>query len=97
MSDRDALSPKEIASRLGIHYRTVLAAIERGDLVAFDVGAGENAAYRIDMGEYERWRHMRPARPEASHVAPSPRRRPRTTRLDVGTSADLKAIEGGRA
>jgi excisionase family DNA binding protein len=33
-----ALSPEQVADLLGIHYRTVLRMIERGELAAFKVG-----------------------------------------------------------
>jgi excisionase family DNA binding protein len=54
--DRDFLTPREVATRVGVSYYSVLRAIRRGDLAAFEVVG----RLRIEVGEYDRWTHARP-------------------------------------
>jgi excisionase family DNA binding protein len=55
-SDRDFLTPREVAARVGLSYYSVLRAIRRGELAAFQVVG----RLRIEVGEYERWTHASP-------------------------------------
>src|SRR5436305_12482469 len=71
-SDRDVLSPREIADRTGFSYHAILRAIRRGDLQACEPVPGR---YRIAVDEYERWL-SRPARPvddESEETEAAPR------------------------
>ncbi|MBV9339019.1 MAG: hypothetical protein JO243_24280 [Solirubrobacterales bacterium] len=94
-TERDVLSPHEVADRAGFSYHAILRAIRRGDLEAFEPVAGH---YRIAVAEYERWLH-RPVRPSRPAPAPAPpRERPRPhPAIDPshpGSFARLRAIEG---
>lgn len=72
--ERDMLSPREVADRVGLSYHAVLRAIKRGDLEAVELVSGR---LRVRAAEYERWclEGVRKQR----QAAPVARRRP-----DVG-------------
>jgi len=55
------MTPEEVASRLGLHERTVRRAINRGELeaVEFDGSGG----YRISEAAFQAWLVRRRARP----------------------------------
>ena len=92
-TDRDVLSPREVAERAGFSYHAILRAIRRGDLRALEPVPGH---YRIEIAEYERWLHRPAQRPEPQthHEAT---RRPRSLRNAdpslPGSFARLRAIE----
>ncbi len=48
------LSVKEFASKMRLHYNTVLRAIKTGKLNAVRIGSGKKAAYRIASSETNR-------------------------------------------
>jgi len=48
------LSVKEFASKLRIHYNTVIRAIKSGRLNAVRIGAGKKATFRIPASEIHR-------------------------------------------
>jgi hypothetical protein len=95
-TDRDVLSPHEVADRAGFSYHAILRAIRRGDLEAFEPVPGH---YRIAVSEYERWLR-RPAQPRKPPPPPAPARRERPrarSSIDPshpGSFARLRAIEG---
>jgi hypothetical protein len=86
---RDMLSPREIAERLGFSYHAVLRAIRRGDLVASEPIKGQ---YRVDVEEYERWRHAPARAGDRQDVTPRAPRRARA-RGSAGSFDRLTAIE----
>lgn len=87
-AERDMLTPKEVAQRVGLSHHAVYRAIRRGDIEAFEIVPGH---LRIDVAEYERWRFStRPSSDEPGH--PRPRRRTRR-RGGAGFAAELKAME----
>jgi len=90
-SNRDVLTPREVAERSGFSYHAILRAIRRGDLQVFEPVAGH---YRIELAEYERWLRT-PARRAASDASEArPRRRATgTPASDRGSLAALRAIE----
>jgi hypothetical protein len=92
-TDRDVLSPHEIADRAGFSYHAILRAIRRGDLQAFEPVPGH---YRIEVVEYERWLR-RPARrnpPSPPQRAPRrERKRPTGDPAQPGSFARLRALE----
>ncbi len=94
-TDRDVLSPREVAVRAGFSYHAILRAIRRGDLKAFEPIPGH---YRVPLPEYDRWLRT-PARREREHAATPterPRRRQRpASGSERGSVARLEAIEGG--
>jgi len=99
---RDQLTPREVAERTGFSYHAVLRAIDRGDLEAFEPVPGR---LRIELDEYERWRHTPRRRRGADPENGSDRMetqvgapRSRRQRSNAASYRDeLKAIEGGRA
>lgn len=91
--ERDMLSPREVAERVGLSYHAVLRAIKRGDLEACEPVPGR---LRIDVEEYDRWRRQPSSTPR--HVAPTvmDQRRARARSSRAGSFAsELRAIEGG--
>ena len=90
---RDVLTPREVAERAGFSYHSILRAIRRGDLKAFEPVAGQ---YRIAVSEYEQWlrtplrRELRPAQT----TLPPRRRHLSNTSSERGSYASLRAIEG---
>lgn len=87
MTDRDQLTPREVADRTGFSYHAILRAIKRGDLEAFEPVAGR---LRIEYDEYERWRKApRQTRPQS----PGPRPRRRRSSGKEGFRAELDAIK----
>lgn len=91
MTQRDALTPREVAERTSFSYHAILRAIHRGDLQAFEPVPGR---YRIRISDYESWMSTPISRREHTE---RPRRRARTRSLssDRGSLARLEAIEGG--
>ena len=94
-TERDVLSPHEVADRTGFSYHAILRAIRRGDLQAFEPVPGH---YRIEVVEYERWLR-RPARRSLPSPPPrAPRRerkRPTGDPTQPGSFARLRALETG--
>ena len=91
-TQRDVLSPREVASRAGFSYHAILRAIRRGDLAVLEPIPGR---YRIEIAEYERWLH-RPAPSAPAAPVERPRRERRRTGRDPslpGSMARLRAIE----
>jgi len=104
VSERDQLTPREVAERTGFSYHAVLRAIDRGDLEACEPIPGR---LRIEFDEYERWRRT-PRRKRASDrlggsnprdaLAAQRARGPRLRRTNQASYLDeLRAIEGGPA
>jgi len=94
-TDRDVLSPHEVADRAGFSYHAILRAIRRGDLQAFEPVPGH---YRIPLAEYERWLRT-PTQPRKPPPPPTPRRErtrphPAIDPSHPGSFARLRAIEG---
>jgi excisionase family DNA binding protein len=92
-TDRDVLSPREVAERAGFSYHAILRAIRRGDLHALEPVPGH---YRIEVTEYERWLHrpaQRPAPPAHHEPAALPRPRRNVDPSLPGSFARLRAIE----
>ena len=86
--ERDMLSPREVAERVGLSYHAVLRAIKRGALPACEPVPGR---LRVDVEDYERWRRT-PAR--TRNVAQKlPRSTGRARRGERGYAAELKAVE----
>ncbi len=48
------LSVKEFASKIRVHYNTVLRAIKTGKLNAVRIGSGKKATFRISVTEIHR-------------------------------------------
>jgi hypothetical protein len=91
-TDRDVLSPREVAERAGFSYHAILRAIRRGDLAAFEPVPGH---YRIEITEYERWLRQ-PAPSAPTPPAERQRRKRRRSGRDPslpGSVARLRAIE----
>jgi len=92
-TNRDVLSPREVAERAGFSYHAILRAIRRGDLHALEPVPGH---YRIELTEYERWLHRPAHRPtpvvDLEAVA-MPRRRRKIDPSHAGSFARLRAIE----
>lgn len=83
--ERDMLSPREVAERVGLSYHAVLRAIKRGDLPACEP---VNGRLRVEVEDYERWRRT-PARIRKVAQKRTGRRR----RDERGYAAELKAVE----
>ena len=85
---RDFLTPREVAARVGVSYYSVLRAIRRGDLAAFEVVG----RLRVEITEYERWTH---ARPVQVHGASEMHEHPRNTSVRKAASfaAELRELE----
>jgi len=49
------LDPKQMARETGLHYRTILNAIARGDIVAGDASGVGRGPYRIPTTELVEW------------------------------------------
>jgi hypothetical protein len=94
-TNRDVLSPREVAERAGFSYHAILRAIRRGDLHALEPIPGH---YRIEITEYERWLH-RPADRSEPEGRRAPTGLPRSRRTAdpslAGSFARLRAIEKG--
>jgi hypothetical protein len=91
-TQRDVLSPREVADRAGFSYHAILRAIRRGDLAALEPVPGR---YRIEIAEYERWLHQ-PAPQAPAPAVERPRRQRRGSARDPslpGSIARLRAIE----
>lgn len=88
---RDFLTPREVAQRVGVSYHSVLRAIRRGELEAFEVVG----RLRIEVTEYERWTHASPSRPiSKAPNSETPARRPRKRPSQKASfAAELKAVE----
>ena len=85
---RDFLTPREVAARVGVSYYSVLRAIRRGDLAAFEVVG----RLRIELSEYDRWTHASPV--QAAACGESGGRRPRTRSSKAATfAAELREME----
>ena len=52
--ESEYISVKEFASKLGLHYNTVLRSIKKGRLNAVRIGHGIKSAYRIPVSEIGR-------------------------------------------
>lgn len=88
-AERDMLSPREIAERVGLSYHAILRSIKRGDLRACEPIPGR---LLVDVAEYDRWR-MRPA--QQTPARSERRSRPRAANRGSFAS-ELRAIEGGQ-
>lgn len=51
---KEFYSVKEFASKIGVHYNTVIRSIKHGRLNAFRIGFGKKAAFRIPISEIQR-------------------------------------------
>ena len=60
----DLLTPADVAEQLKVHPKTVLRAIHRGDLRAFNVG--QRGTWRIRWADVEQWLEERANRPRES-------------------------------
>lgn len=102
LNDREFLTPREVASRIGLSYHSVLRAIRRGDLEAFEVVR----RLRIEISEYERWARASPVPADTARVRRAdgnrsnrssrqqPGRRPRRgSPASASFAAELRAIE----
>ncbi len=54
MPEDEYLSAKEFASKIRVHYNTVLRAIKSGRLNAVRIGEGKKASFRIAKSEINR-------------------------------------------
>ena len=54
ITDREYLTVKEFAAKMGLHYNTVVRAIRKGRLNAVRIGYGLKSAYRIPASEIHR-------------------------------------------
>jgi excisionase family DNA binding protein len=54
MTEQEYLTVKEFAAKLGLHYNTVIRAIQKGRLNAVRIGYGLKSAYRIPISEIHR-------------------------------------------
>lgn len=52
--EKEFLSVKEFAIKIGLHYNTIIRAIKSGRLNAVRIGYGKKAAYRIPVTEIHR-------------------------------------------
>jgi excisionase family DNA binding protein len=86
--DRDFLTPREVAARVGLSYHSVLRAIRRGDLAAFEVVG----RFRIEIGEYERWTHASPVQVDGASELDGRRRRHRSPKAAT-FAAELREME----
>jgi excisionase family DNA binding protein len=86
--NRDFMTPREIAARVGVSYYSVLRAIRRGELAAFQVVG----RLRIEISEYERWTHARPVQVGATTSGGEHRRRARTSN-ESAFAASLRELE----
>ena len=92
-TERDVLSPHEVADRAGFSYHAILRAIRRSDLQAFEPVPGH---YRIAVVEYERWLRRPAHRNLQSPPQGAPRRerkRPTGDPTQPGSFARLRALE----
>lgn len=48
------LSAKEFASRVKMHYNSIIRSIRKGRIIAVKLGSGKKAAYRIPLSEVNR-------------------------------------------
>lgn len=92
---RDALSPREIADRLGFSYHAVLRAIRKPDGHPRKLYASQpiKGQYRIDLEEYERWRHTPARASERQDATPRAPRHRRSLSRGAGSFDRLTAIE----
>ena len=86
--DRDFLTPREVAARVGVSYYSVLRAIRRGELAAFEVVG----RLRIEVGEYVRWTHATPVQVRAASGLGERRRRARSPKA-ASFAAELREME----
>ena len=86
--DRDFLTPREVAARVGISYYSVLRAIRRGELAAFAVVG----RLRIEVSEYVRWAHASPVQVRAASGLSERRRRTPSTKAAT-FAAELREME----
>jgi excisionase family DNA binding protein len=54
MIENEYLTVKEFASKMGLHYNTIVRAIRKGRLNAVRIGDGVKASYRIPVSEIHR-------------------------------------------
>lgn len=86
--DRDFLTPREVATRVGVSYHSVLRAIRRGELAAFEVVG----RLRIEVSEYVRWTHASPVEVDAGSGVRERRRRARSPKAAT-FAAELREME----
>jgi excisionase family DNA binding protein len=85
------LTPKEVAERVGLSAHAVYRAIRRGDLEAFEIVPGR---LRIEVTEYERWRHARRVATDSpAPIVEIEHRRQRKSKAPGGFAAQLREIE----
>jgi excisionase family DNA binding protein len=89
--DRDFLTPREVAARVGVSYYSVLRAIRRGDLAAFEVVG----RLRVEVGEYDRWAHASPVQVGAASEVGERRRRTRSPKAAKPRSGAARHGERG--
>lgn len=65
----EVLTVEAVAERLACHPRTIRRAIERGDLVASDIGSGKRSAWRIREEDLAAWLEQTRNRPRTASVA----------------------------
>lgn len=86
--DRDFFTPREVAARVGVSYHSVLRAIRRGELAAFEVVG----RLRIEVSEYVRWTHASPVQVGAASGLKERRRRARSPKAAT-FAAELREME----
>ena len=86
--DRDFLTPREVAARVGVSYHSVPRAIRRGELAAFEVVG----RLRIEVSEYLRWTHATPVQVGATSALGERRRSSRSPKAAT-FAAELREME----
>ncbi len=54
MEDKEYMTVKEFAAKVGLHYNTIVRSIRKGRLNAVRIGYGLKSAYRIPVSEIHR-------------------------------------------
>jgi excisionase family DNA binding protein len=85
---RDFLTPREVAARVGVSYYSVLRAIRRGDLAAFQVVG----RLRIEIAEYRRWAHASPVK-TCERAGRDDRWRGKRASKEAAFAAELRELE----
>lgn len=65
------LDPKQMAYETGLHYRTILNAIARGDILAGDASGVGRGPYRIPSTELVEWPRRMAAKAAARSATPA--------------------------
>ena len=86
--EREFLTPREVAARVGVSYYSVLRAIRRGELAAFEVVG----RLRIEVREYDRWTHASPVKAGAASEVDGRRRGTRSPKAAT-FAAELREME----